>query len=288
MGVLFLLLSAMLCVDVVTAGGWLFAKSAPQIRATAAIVAAALSLIALVQGLRPPVVRDHEVRLAGLPEEHDGLVLVAMSDLHLGTLNGDRWTRRLVERVNGLRPDMIAVIGDIIDGRDARLEGLSAPLGVWAVTGNHEFYRGLESSVRALETSGLTVLRDRWEEAAPGLIVAGVDDLTARQQFGERDGHVENALSDAPAGPAILLSHSSWEAESAARAGVGLMLSGHTHAGQIWPFNYLVRLRYPLLVGRYEIEGMTVIVCRGTGTWGPPMRLWRASEILRITLRAVQ
>jgi hypothetical protein len=96
MGCLFLLLSAMFCVDVVTAGGWLFAKSAPQIRGIAAIIAAALSLISLVQGLRPPVVRDHEVRLAGLPEEHDGLVLVAISDLHLGTLNGHRWTRRLV------------------------------------------------------------------------------------------------------------------------------------------------------------------------------------------------
>ncbi len=288
MGVLFLLLSALLFVDVVTAGGWLLAESAPSLRGIAAIVAAVFSLIALVQGLRPPVVREHEVRLAGLPREHDGLVLMAISDLHLGALNGDRWTKRLVDRVNGMRPDVIAVIGDIIDGRNARIEELSAPLGVWAVTGNHEFYSGLERSVRALESFGLTVLQDRWEEAAPGVIVAGVDDLTARQQFGERDGHFRKALAGAPPGAIILLSHSSWEAESAAKAGAGLMLSGHTHAGQIWPFNYLVQLRYPLLAGRYEIQGMTVIVCRGTGTWGPPMRLWLPSEILRITLRAAE
>jgi predicted MPP superfamily phosphohydrolase len=139
--------------------------------------------------------------------------------------------------------------------------------------------------VRLLEASGLNVLQDRWEEVAPGVIVAGVDDLTARQQFGEKDGHVKSAITGAPPGAVVLLSHSSWEAQAAANAGAGLMLSGHTHAGQIWPFNYLVQLRYPLLAGRYEIEGMTVIVCRGTGTWGPPMRLWRPSEILRITLR---
>jgi predicted MPP superfamily phosphohydrolase len=288
MGVLFLLLSALLCVDMVTAGGWLFVKSAPQIRGIAAIIAAALSLISLLLGLRPPVVSDHEVRLAGLPAEHDGLVLVAISDLHLGTLNGDRWMRRLVERVNGLRPEMIAVLGDILDGRDGHIEGLGAPLGVWAVTGNHEYYRGLDRSVRALQSSGLTVLQDRWEEAAPGLIVAGVDDLTARRQFGEKDGHVERALAGAPPGAVVLLSHSSWEARAAAKAGADLMLSGHTHSGQIWPFNFLVQLRYPLLAGRYDIDGMTVIVCRGTGTWGPPMRLWRPSEILRITLRTAE
>ena len=84
----------------------------------------------------------------------------------------------------------------------------------------------------------------------------------------------------------MLLSHSPVQAEKAAAGGAGLMLSGHTHNGQIWPFNYLVRLTNPLVGGRYEVGGMPVIVCRGTGTWGPRMRLWRPSEILRITLRA--
>jgi predicted MPP superfamily phosphohydrolase len=140
--------------------------------------------------------------------------------------------------------------------------------------------------VRLLEAAGFEVLRDRWSEVLPGLIVAGVDDLTARQQFGDGTGHVARALNGHLAGAVVLLSHSPLEATQAARAGVGLMLSGHTHAGQIWPFGYLVRLRYPLLAGRYDVDGMPVIVCRGTGTWGPPMRLWRRSEILRITLRS--
>ena len=94
------------------------------------------------------------------------------------------------------------------------------------------------------------------------------------------------ALANRPPGAAILLSHSPLQAGAAAAAGAGLMLSGHTHDGQIWPFGYLVRLSYPLLGGRYEVDGMPVIVCRGTGTWGPRMRLWRPSEILRITLRS--
>ena len=135
-----------------------------------------------------------------------------------------------------------------------------------------------------LESAGFTVLRDRSQEVAPGLVFAGVDDLTARRQFGDRDHPLARAMRDRPAGAVVLLSHSPLDAKGAAAAGAGLMLSGHTHNGQIWPFNYLVRLSYPLMGGRYEIDGMPVIVCRGTGTWGPRMRLWRPGEILKITL----
>ena len=96
---------------------------------------------------------------------------------------------------------------------------------------------------------------------------------------------IAQALEGRPPGATILLSHTPWQAERIAGAGVGLMLSGHTHGGQIWPFGYLVRSRYPLLEGRYEVDRMPVLVSRGTGTWGPRMRLWRAGEILRVTLR---
>ena len=136
------------------------------------------------------------------------------------------------------------------------------------------------------QEAGFNVLRDRWAEAAPGLVIAGVDDLTARRQF-KLDGRpVEQALTNRPAGAVILLSHTPWAADVAAQRGAGLMLSGHTHDGQLWPFRYLVRLRYPLMGGRYEVGGMSVIVCRGTGTWGPRMRLWQPAEIVRIRLRS--
>jgi hypothetical protein len=220
------------------------------------------------------------------------LKLVAISDLHLGTLKGERWLKKLLGRVNGLKPDMVVIVGDLVDGNVRHVETLlpalsqlRSPLGVWAVTGNHEYYAGLEPSVKLMETAGYHLLRDRWVEAAPGLIIAGVDDLTAREQFGQSDDAIEKALTNRPPGVTILLSHSPLESKRASAAGVQLMLSGHTHGGQIWPFNFLVQLKYPLLAGRYEVDGMSLIVGRGTGTWGPPMRLWRPSEILCLTLR---
>lgn len=292
-GLLFLLFATLLAVDVVTLGGWAFVRQAPALRAGAALLAVVLALVALVQAMRPPVVRDHEVRLAGLPAERDGTLLVVVSDLHLGNLLGRTWLRHLVDRLNQMHPDLLLVVGDLVDGNVGRVEPLRqvlqemrAPLGVWAVTGNHEFYAGLERSVNLFEAAGFHVLRDGHSAVAPGLVLAGVDDLTARQQFKVPDQALEHALGNRPAGATILLSHSPLQADRAAAMGVGLMLSGHTHDGQLWPFRYLVASRYPLVAGRYEVNGMTVIVCRGTGTWGPRMRLWRPSEIVRIRLRA--
>ncbi|MFC1679725.1 metallophosphoesterase, partial [Elusimicrobiota bacterium] len=160
------------------------------------------------------------------------------------------------------------------------------PMGVWAVTGNHEFHRRRRKGRDYLRETGFKILHDAWGEAAPGLVVAGVDDLTRSRRSGRGPGQIDTALKGRPEGATILLSHTPWYAEQAAKAGVGLMLSGHTHGGQVWPFGYLVQRRYPLLAGRYEVNGMPVIVCRGTGTWGPRMRLWKRSEILRVTLRA--
>jgi len=288
LGVMFLLFAALLVVDAVTLGGiWL-----PELRVVAVIVAGILSVVALIQGARQPVVLEYEVKLAGLPRDRDGMTMVVLSDMHLGTLIGERWMARLIDQVDGLKPDIIVIVGDLVDGKVDHVERLlpvlqrlRAPQGVWAVTGNHEYYAGLDGSVQLLDRAGYHVLRDKWAEPVPGLILAGVDDLTARRQAGQHDHAVEKALAGRPAGGTVLLSHTPWHPEIPAKAGVGLMLSGHTHGGQIWPFNYLVRLEYAFLGGRYEVNGMSAIVCRGTGTWGPRMRLWRPSELLRIKLR---
>lgn len=291
-GILFLLMSALLVTELATLGGWLLPRIAPAFRGWAAIMALLLAAAGLAQGLRPPVLRDYEVQIAGLPSERDGLVLVAISDLHLGTLIGERWLTRLVARVNDLRPDLLLVVGDLVDGNVGKVESLlptlaklRAPLGVWAVTGNHEYYAGVDRSIALFQAAGFSMLRDRWAEIAPALVLAGVDDLTARRQFGQGGQPLEKALAKRPPGATVLLSHSPLQAETAAAASVGLMVSGHTHNGQIWPFNYLVALRYPLMGGRYQVGGMTLIVSRGAGTWGPRMRLWGPSEILRIKLR---
>jgi hypothetical protein len=128
-------------------------------------------------------------------------------------------------------------------------------------------------------------LNNRWVEIRPGFVLAGVADLTVRRRSDPQGEIVTQVLDGRPSGATVFLSHTPWQAERAAAAGVGLMLSGHTHSGQIWPFGYLVRRVYPLMGGRYDVDGLTVIVCRGTGTWGPRMRLWRPSEILRVTLK---
>jgi len=289
MGVLFLTFISLLAIDLVTLFGFLMPRLSPWLRGWALLVGLTLSVVALFQGLRPPVVEEYEVSLPGLPDAMDGTVLVALSDMHLGSRLGERWLAARIAQVNAQRPDLVVLLGDIFEGHGppkdrliATLKGLSAPLGIWAVPGNHEFHGGGDMSL--FEEVRFKLLRNGWAEVGPGLVLSGVDDLTSRRRKGLGGDPISQALAGRPPGSTILLSHTPWQAERAAKAGVGLMLSGHTHGGQIWPFDYLARNFYPLLEGRYEVNGMTVIVCRGTGTWGPRMRLWRPSEILRVTL----
>lgn len=286
--------AALLVVDVVTLGGLVLRRWVPAARLAAFGVTALFAVIGVVQALRPPVVRDYEVRLPGLPRDADGLVAVGISDLHLGTLIGARWLAARVRQVEALHPDVIVVLGDVLEG-DATseaallpgLRALSAPLGVWAVTGNHEHYGRRAGEGDRLAAAGFRPLHDTWAEIRPGLVLVGVDDLTRRRRSGAAGDPIGAALRGRPAGAAtILLSHSPLQAERAAAGGVGLMLAAHTHDGQIWPFGMFTAMNYPLMGGRYTVDGMPVIVCRGTGTWGPRMRLWRPSEILRVTLRS--
>lgn len=293
MGFLFLLATSFLAADLVTGFGRLWPAATVPARTAALALGLGLSAFALVQGLRGPRVVSREVAVAGLGAEHDGLRVVQLSDLHLGSLLGERWLARRVEQVKSLAPDLVVVTGDLVDSEVDRVEPLvplvsrlSAPLGVWGVSGNHEFYAGIERSMALYERAGIRVLRDGWAEAAPGLVVAGVDDLSARAQLGLDGDPLARAFTGLPHGTAtIFLSHSPLRAPQAARLGASLMLCGHTHAGQIWPFTYLSAIPYPMQAGRHDVDGLPVLVSRGTGTWGPPMRLFKRSEIVEITLR---
>jgi len=292
MAVMFLTTVSLLAIDLVTGFGFLLPRLAPSLRGLALIAGGVLSLVALIQGLRSPLVQEYEVRLSGLPPEMDGTVLVAMSDLHIGTLLGKQWLDARVTQVQAERPDIVVLLGDIFEGHGEPqkeliqvLHGLSAPLGVWAVLGNHEFHGRDTTGTPLMNIDGIRVLNNSWAEVRPGFVLAGVDDLTANHRSGLGGEPVSKALKDRPVGATIFLSHTPWQSEKAAAAGASLMLSGHTHGGQIWPFGYLVQLVYPLLEGKYDVDGMTVIVCRGTGTWGPRIRLWRPAEILRVKLR---
>ncbi|HEY3382469.1 MAG TPA: metallophosphoesterase [Vicinamibacterales bacterium] len=290
-GMLFFLFAWLLGADIVTGFGWLIPGLSRPLRLAAVAIAIGLSLFAVTQGLRAPTVQEHRVAIQGLPPALAGLRIVQLSDLHLGPVLRKRWIEERITQVEQLRPDLIVVTGDLVDQDSSlsellvpSLRTLHAPLGVWGVTGNHEFYAGLDGSLRVFADAGIRLLRDTSVEVAPGLVLAGVDDLTARRQFGQSDHPVDRTLAHRPPGSTVFLCHSPWQVERAAQLGVGLMLSGHTHDGQIWPFTYLVRMVYPYVAGRYAIDGMSLIVSRGTGFWGPPMRLFRRGEIVAITV----
>jgi predicted MPP superfamily phosphohydrolase len=291
MATLFLIFIPLLTIDLVTLFGLLFPSLSSRLRGWALVTGLGLSMIALFQGLRPPVIEKYEVSLPGLPEAMNGTVIVAVSDMHLGSQIGEQWLAARIAQINAQKPDMVVLLGDIFEGHGtpkaqmiSTFRQLSAPLGVWAVLGNHEFH-GV-GNISWFKEAHLNLLRNEWVEVKPGLILAGIDDLTSRHRRGQSGDLIPQALANRPAGATILLSHTPWQAEKAAKAGVNLMLSGHTHGGQIWPFDYLIRRQYPLLEGRYEVGGMSVIVSRGAGTWGPRMRLWSSGEILSITINA--
>jgi predicted MPP superfamily phosphohydrolase len=175
-----------------------------------------------------------------------------------------------------------------VQGMIPELRGLRAPLGVWAVLGNHDSFDDAADASHFMEAAGFRVLHDESDLAVPGLRIAGVDDLGVRGRDEPVEPAIRRALSAVQPGQegCVYLSHTPVGAKLAAAAGAGLMLCGHTHGGQIWPFNFLVKLRYPELVGRFAHDPMTLIISRGAGTWGPRMRLWQSGEIVLITVRA--
>jgi predicted MPP superfamily phosphohydrolase len=166
MAVLFLVFVSLLAMDFITGFGFLMPRQAPSLRGIALVAGLVLSLIALFQGLRPPVVQDYEVHLSGLAHEMDGTVLVVMSDLHLGNLLDERWLEARVDQVQAQKPDLVVLLGDLFEGHGKSpsellpvLRRLSAPLGVWVVPGNHEFHHRRNGSTLLIEEAGFQLLR---------------------------------------------------------------------------------------------------------------------------------
>jgi len=292
MATLFLTSVALLAVDLATSFGLLLKRFVPMLRGAALIVGLGLSVIALVQGLRAPVVQSYNVSIVELPEKLNGTVIIALSDLHLGSVLGEQWLTARIEQVQAERPDIVVLLGDVFEGHGtpgkellAALHRLSASQGVWGVLGNHESHTANANNDGLFKEAGVQLLHNTWVELRPGLVLAGLDDLAASRDTHQAQNFLTAALAGRPSGATILLSHAPVASDLAAEKGINLMLSGHTHGGQIWPFDYLVRQRFPLFEGRYEVGQMALVVSRGTGTWGPRMRFWRPSEIVRVTLR---
>jgi predicted MPP superfamily phosphohydrolase len=246
---------------------------------------------------RTPVVERITVPIAGLGPELEGLKLVQITDVHIGETLDRRFLRRVVDQVNALKPDVIAVTGDTIDGPVAKLHDevqgfgeLKAPLGVFYVTGNHEYYHGAASWVAQMKRLGLIALHNEHRVLQRGssrLVIGGVPDVEGARFSASHAPSVELAFAGAPVGaPRILLAHQPRFARSAQGHSVQLMLSGHTHGGQIFPFMFLVRLQQPVISGFRQLWGVPVYTSRGTGYWGPPFRVGPSSEITEITLTA--
>ncbi|MBI5509439.1 MAG: metallophosphoesterase [Deltaproteobacteria bacterium] len=313
MGAMFLLFVLLVAGDFVRAAGTLTARllydqdlSDPSRRAFFARLLAGsalagtlgLSGIAVGAALRTPRVRRVRVALSRLPQALDGFRLVQLTDLHVGETVGLRFVNEVVRQTNALHPDLVVITGDLVDGSAEELKDTVAPLGalvarhgVYFVTGNHEYYSGVGAWLAHLPTLGIRVLRNERVvigDRADSFELAGVDDSSAARQT-MTPGHgadVERAMAGVdPGREVVLLAHQPKEVHAAARHGVGLMLSGHTHGGQIWPFGYLVALTQPYMEGLHLHQSKTwIYVSRGTGYWGPPMRLCEPAEITHVTL----
>jgi uncharacterized protein len=240
---------------------------------------------------------DVEIKLAKLPRALDGFTIVQLSDLHTGMTIDRAFVQRVVDHANRLSPDLIALTGDLVDGKVEDLRDDVAPLGqlrarhgVFAVTGNHEYYSGVDPWIAEISRLGARYLRNervRIGEGEASFDLAGVDDHGAEGWPGHGENLPAALAGRDPSRALVLLAHQPRQVRRAARHGVDLQLSGHTHGGQIWPWHYIVRLQQGgLLAGRYQQGDTQLYVSRGCGYWGPPVRVLAPLEITRIILRA--
>ena len=270
-----------------------------------------ITALGFLNARRTPAVVRVDVPIAGLPAALHGFTLAQISDIHVGPTIKHAFLQRIVAKVNTLGADVVAITGDLVDGRVTELAGHVAPLaglqsrhGTFFVTGNHEYYSGANAWIAELRRLGLTVLmnehvvlyhgkgsapdaQDDSQTVAP-LVLAGVNDFTAHHFDLTHKSDPALALHGAPANALVrvLLAHQPRSAQAASDAGFDLQLSGHTHGGQFWPWNLFVPLQQPFTAGLNRLQNLWVYTSRGTGYWGPPKRFGAPSEITALRLVA--
>lgn len=260
-------------------------------------IATLVTFIGLLNARRIARVVKVDIHLENLPTALTDFTIVQISDIHVGaTIKGD-YVRAIVNRVNSLNADMIAITGDVVDGSveqlssdTAHLSNLKARHGAYVVTGNHEYYSGATEWMAEFKRLGLHGLMNEHvviEHDGAQLVIAGVTDYSAHAFDLMQRSDPEAALLGSPDGVhRILLAHQPRSASAAASAGFHLQLSGHTHGGQFWPWNLFVRIQQPFTAGLHRLGQLWVYTSRGTGYWGPPKRFGVHSEITLLRLRA--
>jgi len=301
LGLLFLYLSASWALDALRGLGRLVSLLAPAAAAwvpsgrAAFFLAALLAVAGCVWGyadawrIRTPHV---EIRSAKVPAAVGRFRVVLVSDIHLGLMLGKYRLEEMLRQVEAAKPDLLVCAGDLVDGDmtgldgvSGRFSGLPAPAGRFAVTGNHEFYAGLEQSLDFMRRAGFTVLRGERADVAPWLTVTGVDDPAGAQMGQEARTEEGTLLGGEDRGRFVLLLKHQPRVAKGAAGKFDLQLSGHVHGGQIFPFHLAVWLAYPFAPGLHPLaEGGALYVSRGTGTWGPPVRLFAPAEVTVIDL----
>jgi uncharacterized protein len=287
MGFLFLFLCIGLVFDLSHALSSLLHFKWPLSDAMAFRTVSLLALAAMVYGfVEARQIQVEQINIS-TPKLASGRITIAqISDLHLGIMMGDAFLERVINKLREIKPDIVVATGDIVDGQGDNLDALARrfqtytpPLGAYAVTGNHEYYAGLENSLRFLDSAGFTVLRGESARAG-GIVLVGVDDPTSGQQA---RSDTSTALASVTANDFIvLLKH---QPVVDGDTPFDLQLSGHIHGGQIFPFAYLTRLVYGVHTGLTELaDGRKLYISRGVGTWGPPIRLFAPPEITLITI----
>jgi uncharacterized protein len=291
-----IVLASLLTVDAL----WPHTVSIAQWRQNSAAAVPILALISTAVGLinarRRARVVTIEVPIDDLPRALEGFTIVQISDIHVGPTIKHNYVDAIVDAVNRLKPDLIAVTGDVVDGSVAQLSAHTQPLskltarhGAYLVTGNHEYYSGADAWIAEFERLGLHVLLNEHvvvNHDGAQAVIAGVTDYSAGHYDPAHNSDPAAALRGAPGDVLIrvLLAHQPRSAEAAADAGFTLQLSGHTHGGQFFPWNFFVRLQQPFTAGLARLNGLWVYTSRGTGYWGPPKRLGAPSEITRLKL----
>jgi predicted MPP superfamily phosphohydrolase len=273
-------------------------KSADLVAWSAVAVVAltvVVTLIGFINARRVAAVIDVDVPIAGLPEALHGFTIAQISDIHVGPTIKRGYLDRIVTAVNALDVDVVAITGDLVDGSVKHLAPHTAPLarlkarhGAYFVTGNHEYYSNAHAWIAEVRRLGLTVLMNEHvvlEHSGALVVLAGVTDYSAHHFDESHRSDPHAAIAGAPpAAVKLLLAHQPRTAPAAAAAGFDLQLSGHTHGGQFFPWNFFVPLQQPYVAGMNRLGSLWVYTSRGTGYWGPPKRFGAPSEITRVRL----
>lgn len=264
------------------------------------VLAALATALGFWNARRTAAVVRVDVPIARLPAALHGFTVAQITDVHVGPTIRRGYLQAIVARVNALGADMVAITGDLVDGKVGELATHVAPLaqlrsrhGSFFVTGNHEYYSGAQAWMAELRRLGVRVLLNEHvvldhagQDGSAALLVAGVADYTAHHFEPAHKSDPQAALRGAPAHARVrlLLAHQPRSAMAAADAGFDLQLSGHTHGGQFWPWNHFVRLQQPFTAGLHKLKDLWVYTSRGTGYWGPPKRFGAPSEITLVRL----